>query len=186
MQFQDNRNNKKQFTPINHQIRSPKVLCIDHENNNLGVIDTQQALKLAEKQNLDLVQITFNRDGFPTCRILNYDKFKYEQSKKQKVANKKQREAVVKIKEIKFRPSTDINDLKTKASKADSFLEEGYKIKVSVLLKGREINYKDLACETLENFLSFVSNMQIVEKLSINGKILSVIIQKKISNDNNK
>lgn len=180
MSFQNSNNSQnKNFTPINHQIKAPKVLCIDCNNDNIGIIDTYKALKLANEQGLDLVQIAVSVDRTPTCRITNYGKFKYEQSKKQKAAAKSQRESVSKIKEIKFRPSTDVNDLKTKANKAAEFLDEGHKVKISILFKGREISYQEVAYETLNTFLNLIPTMQVIEKPLVIGRVLSVLGQKK-------
>lgn len=178
---------KRDFTPINRQIRAPKVLCIDNEDNNMGVIDTFQALKIAEEKNLDLVQVSpSSREKPPTCRIMDYGKFKYQQSKNMKSAAKKARENEIKVKEIKFRPNTGINDLKTKAVKAEEFLNEGHKVKISILFKGREISHQDLGKQTLQTFVDLVSNMVLVEQPVLNGKVLSAVGAKESNNDNNR
>jgi translation initiation factor IF-3 len=176
---------KREYTPINHQIRTPRVLCIDHLNNNLGEISTSEALKIANEQGLDLVQVSFNsKQNLPTCKILDYSKYKYQQSKNQKAAAKKQRENEIKLKEIKFRPCTDINDLKTKANKAQEFLDEGHNVKVSIVFKGREITHQDLARETLNQFMDFLPETHFMNKPTILGKILSVMLVRK-NNDHN-
>ncbi|HVI42753.1 MAG TPA: translation initiation factor IF-3, partial [Anaerovoracaceae bacterium] len=129
---------------INHQIRGQKVFCINHENVNLGLIPLSQALNLAQEHGLDLVQVSApSKDRAPTCKILDSGKYKYDLSKKKKEAEKKQREAIVKTKEIKFRPTTDLNDLKTKARKAEGFIEEGCRVKISITFKGREISHQE-------------------------------------------
>lgn len=178
---QNGQNSKKRdFTPINHQIRNPKVLCIDHENNNLGLIDTSKALEIARNQELDLVQITFDpKNNVPTCKILDYGKYKYQQSINQKEQNKKQRESEIKIKEIKLRPTTCDNDLKIKSVKAQEILDGGDKVKVSIIFKGRELNYKENAYDVYNKFISYIINFQIIESPSLNGKILTAILQSK-------
>ncbi len=179
--FNRNRNNNNNFVPINHQIRTPTVRCIDAEGNNLGIIDKIEAIKLAQDSKLDLIQVTpgdFNNP--PTCRILDYGKYKYELSKRQKDNAKKQRESAVKIKEIKFRPGTDQNDLKTKAVKTQEILEDGDRVKVSIFFKGREIAHKNVGMETLNKFLAMVPNMQLLGEPTQQGKILSVIGTKKL------
>lgn len=171
---------KRDFTPINHQIRNPKVLCIDHENNNLGLIDTLKALEIARNNELDLVQVSFNaKDQIPTCKILDYGKYKYQQSLNLKSAAKKQRESEIKIKEIKMRPVTGEGDLKIKAKKAQEILDEGDKVKISIVFKGREVNYKENAFETYNLFVSFLPEMQVIEGPTLMGKVLFAMGQKK-------
>jgi translation initiation factor IF-3 len=171
-------NSSKYF--LNHQIRAPKVLCIDDEVNH-GIISLQDALRLAESKGLDLVQISAQPGQVPTAKILDYSKFKYEQAKKDKLSKKKQRESAIEIKEIKFRPSTAENDLRTKARQAQGFLEEGNKVKISIVFHGRELSHKEVADNTLQIFLSLIPEAQIVSPASLNGKDLIVIIEKRSS-----
>lgn len=177
------RNNRNSFNRekyfVNHFIRAKKVRCIS-DNENYGVIQIDDALKLANDAGLDLVQISNGNDGIPTCKILNYSKFKYEQSKKEKLAKKKQRENTIKVKEIKFRPSTDDNDLKTKAKRAQEFLDDGNKLKVTIVFKGRELNYKEIAQETLNKFVNFLDGYEFENAPSLSGKFLTVILFKKV------
>lgn len=173
-----NSGNKRDQTPINRQIRGFKVFCIDHEGKNLGLIDTNEALKIAQDNDLDLVQIAF-KDNVSTCKILDYGKFKFQQSKNVKAALKKQREAEIKTKEIKLRPQTDLNDLKIKAVKALEILNDGDRVKISIVFKGRELNYKELAYDQYHRFLELLPEMQIIESPAINGKILSALGMKK-------
>ena len=175
-----NNSKKRDFTPINHQIRNPKILCIDHENNNLGLIDTSKALEIARNNNLDLIQVSFNaKDNVPTCKILDYGKYKYTLSLNEKAAKKKQRESEIKIKEIKLRPVTQENDLKIKADKAREILSEGDKVKISIIFKGRELNYKENGFDTYDKFIALVPEMQIIEGPSLLGKVLFAMGQKK-------
>lgn len=174
-----NNQKKRDFTPINNQIRSSKVVCIDNNDKNLGEIDTSEALKIAYDAGLDLVQVSSGKNRYPTCKVLDYGKYKYQQSKNQKAAAKKQRENTIKTKEIQFRPSTEINDLKVKAEKAKEILNEGDHVRISVLFKGRELSYQDLAKETLNQFLMLIPDINIIERPTMSGKTLSVLIQKK-------
>lgn len=164
---------------VNRSIRAPKVLCIDKDNVNLGVISTYEALKLAEDNGLDLVQVNWNGKEPPTCKILNYGKFKYEASKKQKLAAKHQRESEIKVKEIKFRPATDLNDLRVKAKHAEDFLNEGFRVKVCLVFKGREISHQNFGMETFDIFISLLPGAQFLNKPSMEGKEMSVILFKK-------
>ncbi len=165
---------------VGRAIRSPKVLCIDSEGKNLGVISTYDAIRLAEDNGLDLVQMNFGAKGsYPTCKIMNYGKFKYETTKKQKEAAKKQRQAEVKTKEIKFRPNTSTNDLQIKAKHAEDFLNEGHRVKVSLVCKGREMSHQDIAYDTFQIFLEMLSNITILNNPSFEGKEMSALICKK-------
>lgn len=165
----------KQRVYINHQIRSSEVLCIDHNDNKLGVIPIRKALDIAKENDLDLVQVSASNGSPPTCKILDYGKYKYNMSKKQKAIAKKQREQASKVKEIKFRPSTNTNDLQTKAKQAVSFLEHGHKLKISIMFKGRELSHKEVAYETLQEFLAMLPEIQIIKDPSMEGRALSVM-----------
>ena len=168
-----NSDSKQKFY-INNQIRSSEVLCIDHNDEKIGIIPTRQALEMARENDLDLVQIAI-ADGIPTCKILDYGKFKFNLSKKQKAAAKRQREQASKIKEIKFRPSTDTNDLQTKARQANAFLADGHKLKISIMFKGRELSHKEVAYDTLDEFLEMLPGIQIIKDATIEGRSLSVM-----------
>jgi translation initiation factor IF-3 len=162
---------------VNFQIRAAHVLCIDHVGVNRGVIPIREALGLATASGLDLVQIGFAQNGNPpTCKILDYSKFKYEQSKKDRLSKKKQRESLTEIKEIKFRPSTAENDLRIKAKQAQKFLDDGDKVKITVMFHGRELAHKDIAYNTLRTFLSFVSG-RLISEPSLNGRDLVVMLE---------
>lgn len=172
--------NKRDVTPINRQIRAQKVLCIDHEGNNLGLIDTVKALEIAEDNDLDLVQISYNsKDNLTTCKILDYGKYKYTMSLNLKAAAKKQRESEIKIKEIKLRPVTDTNDLKIKAAKAKEILDGGDKVRINIVFKGRELSYKDNGYEVYNSFIALLPDIQIIESPSFNGRLLTALGVKK-------
>ena len=143
MAYQHHRS-QKQTTPelkINNEIRARMVRLVgdDIEGQN-QVISTFQALKMAEEQQLDLVEISPNADP-PVCRIMNYSKFQYQQKKKQKEI--KAKTAKVVMKEIRFGPNTDDHDYNFKLKHAINFLEEGAKLKTFVFFKGRSIVYKE-------------------------------------------
>lgn len=139
-------------------IKDPKVYLIDHENNNIGLIDTREALSMAKNAGLDLVMISQGKGDNPgTCKILDLGKYKYDQEKREKVAKKKQRENAVKIKEVKFRPSTDENDLLTKARQLQEFLDEGNRLKVTIMFRGREMAHKNIGSEQIGKFADMIS-----------------------------
>lgn len=165
---------------INYGIRATQVLCIDHLNNNLGVIPFAEAMNIAKENNLDLVQMAPpGKDRPPTVRIIDHGRHKYDLSKKKKEADKRQRENIIKIKEIKFRPTTGDNDLKIKARQADDFLKEGHKVKVSVTFKGREMTHQEVALDTLEIFLGLVTLGELESQPMLDNKNLTVFLIKK-------
>ena len=153
------------------------MLCIDGENVNRGVLPTSDALNLARKSGLDLVQISkTSTEEVPTCKILDYSKFKFEQSKRDRQTRKKQRESTGKVKEIKFRPSTDVHDLGIKAKQAGKFLAAGHKVKATIVFKGREMSYVDDSRSTLREFVEMIPNAQMFSVPSVNGRQLSALI----------
>jgi translation initiation factor IF-3 len=135
-------------------------------------------MSLAEKAELDLVQITPARNGnVPICKILDYGKYKYELSKRKKDQNRKQRESAVKTKEVKLRPTTDINDLKTKVRHANKFISDGCRVKVVVTFKGREMAHKHIGREKLDLFLDLVEpEFKVINEPSMDGKHMSTLI----------
>lgn len=171
---------KKEYgPPVNMLIRARKVIVIDKDNNNIGAFSISEAIKMAQDSGLDLVQVSKVGEEVPTCRILDYGKYKYEQDKKKKVAAKKQRESLSKVKEIKLRPSTDLNDLKIKASKTEEFINDGHKVKVTVVFKGRELSHREIGYETLNTFISLCSNAEQTSSPIIDGRVLSTLLSKK-------
>ncbi len=144
---------------INEAIRLNSIICIDQDNKNLGTMYTKEALKMAFDLGLDLVQVNPpGKDRLATCKIMNFSKWKYENDKKAKEAAKKQKEQMVKVKEIKLRPNIALNDLTLKAKHADEFLAEGCKVQVSFMFKGRESSNTDVAISTLQEFLELTHN----------------------------
>jgi translation initiation factor IF-3 len=123
---------------INDMIRHPQIRLIGGDGSQLGVVTVDEALRIAENDGLDLVEVSANADP-PVCRIMNYDKFRYEQAKKEQEAKKKQ--TTVETKEIKFRPKTDDHDLNFKIRSVIKFLQQKNKVKLTMRFRGREIVY---------------------------------------------
>jgi translation initiation factor IF-3 len=123
---------------INQDIDYREVRLIDADGSQRGVVSTRAALEIAQEQGLDLVEVSDKADP-PVCRIMNFDKFRYELKKKQQEAKKKQ--TVIETREIKFRPKTEEHDLAFKIRKIREFLEEKNKVKVTMRFRGREIVY---------------------------------------------
>jgi len=172
-------NRKNDFVPFNCKIRAKQVRCINADGDNLGIIPIEEALSIAGDSKLDLVQISNGKDGVPICRITDYGKYKYDISKRKKESARKQRETAIKTKEIKFRPSTDTNDLQVKATKAAAILNDGDRVKVSIMFKGREITHKEVGMDALHKFLELVPNGQFMSPPAMQGRILSVLLDKR-------
>lgn len=168
------RSNNRVF--INRNIRAKEVRCIDQDEKNLGVIKTFEAISLAQAAGLDLVMISASDNKIPVCKIIDSGKYKYDMSKKQKDIARKQRESTVKVKEIKFRPTTDINDLKTKAKHAEKFLSDGCKIKVSIKFKGREMSHKNIAYDRIFEFVNLIGIAQVDENPRMDGRNMTCML----------
>jgi translation initiation factor IF-3 len=135
----------------NRDIRIPKVQLIDAEGQNLGVVATEQALKMAEEAGLDLVEISPNAEP-PVCKILDLGKLKYANQKKAAEARKKQK--IVEVKEIKMRPNIDTHDYEVKMKAMGRFFEEGDKVKVTLKFRGREMAHQELGMKLLQQVKS--------------------------------
>ncbi|RRN80405.1 MULTISPECIES: translation initiation factor IF-3 [Pseudoxanthomonas] len=125
----------------NHEIRVPRVRVIGSDGEMIGVLSRDEALRLAEEEDLDLVEIQPNADP-PVCKIMDFGKFKFEQQKRASEAKKKSKQ--VEIKEVKFRPVTDEGDYQIKLRNMRRFLEDGDKVKVNIRFRGREMSHQEL------------------------------------------
>lgn len=130
----------------NREIRIPRVQLINEEGQNLGIVPTDQALKMAEEAGLDLVEISPNAEP-PVCKILDLGKLKYANQKKAAEARKKQK--IVEVKEIKMRPNIDTHDYEVKMKAMNRFFEEGDKVKVTLKFRGREMAHQELGMKLL-------------------------------------
>jgi translation initiation factor IF-3 len=132
---------------VNREIRAREVRVIDPEGKQLGILPVVEALRAAANANLDLVEVSPKSDP-PVCRIMDYGKYKYQQSKKAHEAKKKQ--AVVHLKEVKMRPKTEEHDFQFKLRHIQEFLKEGNKTKVTIVFRGRELAHPDLGRNMLK------------------------------------
>jgi translation initiation factor IF-3 len=140
----------------------------------LGVYTVRDAIKLSEERGLDLVEIAPQATP-PVCKIIDFGKFKYEQQKREKIQKKNQTVSV--LKEIRLHPNTDVHDFEFKAKHAINFLEEGNKVKVSVLFKGREMAYTDQGEELLNRFVEKMEDISKVESpIKLEGRNMTVIL----------
>ncbi|TQF00524.1 MAG: translation initiation factor IF-3 [Spiribacter salinus] len=132
---------------INEDIQVPNVRLIDENGEQVGIVPTAEAIQRAEGVSLDVVELDPNADP-PVCRVMDFGKWKFEQSKKQQAAKKKQKQ--IQVKEVKFRPGTDSGDYEVKLKNLKRFLEEGDKIKITLRFRGREMAHQELGLELLE------------------------------------
>jgi len=155
----------------------PKILLIDAEGNKVGVVPTREALQKAQESELDLVEIAPQAKP-PVCRIMDYGKFLFEQSKKRHAAKKRQKQ--VQIKEIKLRPATDEGDYQVKLRNLVRFLEEGDKTKITLRFRGRELTHQDLGVGLLKRLETDLAEYGIVEQYArLEGKQMVMIIAPK-------
>ena len=167
----------KQELPINGQIRAREVQLIGENGEKLGVVDFREALNMAEEKKLDLVLVSPNAKPI-VCKIMNYGKYKFEQSKKQKEAKKKQK--TMEIKEIRVTPNIEEHDFGFKAKNARKFIEAGNKLKITVRFRGREINNSKAGEAVLNRFIEELSDIALAEKKpKLEGKNMFVILSKK-------
>lgn len=146
---------------INEEIREREVRLIDADGSQLGVVPIRKAQEIAEERKLDLVNVAPTAKP-PVCKIMDYGKYKYELAKKEKEAKKKQR--VINVKEIRLTPNIEIHDLTTKAKRANEFLGDGDKVKVSVRFRGREMGHTEIGIEVLNDFANLTKDHGIIEK----------------------
>lgn len=140
---------------INEQIRDREVKVIDNEGKLLGTLNINDALHIAETAGMDLVKIAPNSVP-PTCKLLNYDKYRFELIKKEKEAKKNQK--IVKLKEVQLSIVIDIGDIKVKAKRANSFIADGDKVKVVIRMRGRQNKRPELAYKILNDFFEMMEN----------------------------
>jgi len=142
---------KEKDMPINEQIRVKQMLVIGPNGEQLGIKSKEEALTLASYAGFDLVLINDKGDN-PVCKLMDYNKFKYEKKKKQKESMKKQKENNAEMKEYRLSPNIDVHDFNTKLKNATKYLEKGHKIKLSIRFKGREMQFTDKGKDVLLKF----------------------------------
>jgi translation initiation factor IF-3 len=159
---------------VNHRIRVPEVLVIGPDGGNLGVLQTQEALKKARELELDLVEVS-PKARPPVCKILDFGKFKYDEKKKAAQARKNQ--FIVELKEIKLRPKTDDHDIEFKVRNARGFLQEGHRVKFTVRFRGREITHPEKAREQIDFIMKALEDIATIEtRPSIEARAMSCIV----------
>lgn len=169
----------KQELQINEEIRDKEILLIDTDGTKVGIISAKEAQRLAYEKDLDLVKIAPTAKP-PVCRILDYNKFKFEQAKKEKEARKNQK--TVEIKEIRMFSAIDTHDFNTKVNQAQKFLKNGDKIKISVRFRKRAIAHPQLGEELLDKFKEACSEFGAVDKpAKMEGRSIVMFMSPKTS-----
>lgn len=159
---------------VNEEIRVREVRVIDGNGEQLGIMHPRDALQLAMERGLDLVEVAPTAHP-PVCRIMDYGKYRYEQSKKEREAKKHQK--LVTIKEVRMTPKIDEHDFQVKVRNAEKFLRDGDKVKVSIRFRGREIVHADLAEEILKKLAQQVSEVAQVERTPrVEGRSMIMIL----------
>lgn len=168
--------NRARETRVNERIRAREVRLIDEEGQMVGVMTSGQALAMARDRGLDLVEVSPMAVP-PVCKLLDYGRFKYEQSKKENEARKHQK--VSELKEIRLSPRTDDHDLSVKTRKIEEFLAEGDKVKVGVRFRGRELAHPELGRQLLEKIIADLKSIAVIERPPLmEGKIMSMIVSR--------
>ena len=159
---------------INEQIRDREVRVISEQGEQLGIMSSRDALRLAREAELDLVKISPNAKP-PVCKIIDYGKFRYEQARKEKEARRKQH--IVEIKEIRLSPNIDTNDLNTKSNNARKFLEKGDKVKITLRFRGREMAHVSATRHILDDFAENLKDIAVIEKpAKLEGRSMSIVL----------
>ncbi|HEX7340137.1 MAG TPA: translation initiation factor IF-3 [Rhodanobacteraceae bacterium] len=156
MATQDTKRNRR-----NHEIRVPRVRVIDANGEQAGILSRDDALNMAREAGLDLVEIQPNGDP-PVCRIMDFGKFLFEQQKKASAARKKTKQ--VEIKEVKFRPVTEVGDYQIKMRNVLKFLEAGNKVKITIRFRGREMRHQEFGRELADRIATDVGEFGVVEQ----------------------
>lgn len=164
---------------LNEQIRAKEVMVIGPNGEQLGVKPIKDALTLSSYAGFDLVLINPNSNP-PVCKIMDYNKFKYENKKRQKENLKKQRENNLEIKEYRLSVTIDVHDFNTRLNNSSKYLEKGHKIKVSIRFKGREMAHQELGKNVLLRFADALNEISVIEqKPTLDGRVMTMVLAPK-------
>ena len=162
---------------INEEIRIREVRVTSASGEQLGIMQTRDALRMAEEQHLDLVEVAPKAKP-PVCRIMDFGKYRYEQQKREKEAKKRQK--VITVKEVKLRPNIEQHDFDVKLKNALRFLEEGNKVKVTIMFRGRELSHPELGREVLDKVSAQLKELVSIERdAKLEGKNMTMILAPK-------
>ena len=162
---------------INGQIRDKEVRVIGEDGEQLGIMSSREAMKLAQEAELDLVKIAPKAQP-PVCKIIDYGKYRYELARKEKEAKKKQK--TVEVKEVRLSPNIETNDLNTKVNNAKKFISKGNKVKVTLRFRGREMAHMQPSKHILDDFAKLLEDVAVVEKpAKLEGRSMSMVLTEK-------
>ncbi|MFQ5751517.1 MAG: translation initiation factor IF-3 [bacterium] len=168
---------KKKLPQVNEQITAAKVRLIDTDGKQIGIVDKSEAIEIAMNRGMDLVELSPDAAP-PVCKIMDYGKYKYQQSKKEKITKKKQH--VINVKEIRLRPKIEDHDFNFKTNHARKFLEKGNKVKASVLFRGREMTHKEFAKTLLERMAAELDDIAKIDREPLmEGRMMIMCLTKK-------
>lgn len=172
---------------INTEIKAPSIRVISEDGQQVGILTVAEALKIAQEEGVDLIEIVPNATP-PVCKLMDFGKYRYEQSKREKLQKKHQH--VTHVKEIRFHPNTDTHDFEFKTRHAREFLMNGDKVKATVVFKGREITYQDQGKQMLDRFAERVADIaRIEQEATMEGRQMVAIFvpdKKKKTSESNK
>ena len=162
---------------INEQIRDREIRLIGEDGQQLGIMSSREAMKIAREAELDLVKIAPQAKP-PVCKIIDYGKYRYELARKEKEAKKKQK--TIEVKEVRLSPNIDSNDLNTKIASARKFIEKGNKVKVTLRFRGREMAHVQQSKHILDDFAKQLEDVATVEKAAkLEGRNMSMVLTEK-------
>ena len=162
---------------INEQIRDREVRLIGADGEQLGIVSSREAQKIADEAGLDLVKIAPNAKP-PVCKVIDYGKYRYEQARKEKDAKKKQK--TVELKEIRLSPNIEANDLNTKMNAAKKFLAKGNKVKITLRFRGREMAHMNASKHIRDDIAENLSDVAVVEKApKVEGRSIGMVLAEK-------
>ena len=162
---------------INERIRDREVRLVSESGEQLGLMSSREALKLAREADLDLVKIAPNAKP-PVCKIIDYGKYRYELARKEKEAKKKQK--TMEVKEVRLSPNIDTNDLNTKANQARKFITKGDKVKVTLRFRGREMAHVNYSKQILDSFYEKLEDIAVIDKnAKMEGRSMVMFLSQK-------
>ena len=175
------RQNERRDVLMNDEIDASEVRVVGEDKEALGIMGIGEALNLADEQGVDLLLVVPDASP-PVCRLIEYSKFKYEKTKAEKDAKKKQRESVIETKELKMRPGTDVHDYQVKVRAAQKFIDKGFRVKLTLQFRGREMEFKEIGRQMFERFVEDLGGNSVVNVESearMQGRQMLMVISKK-------
>eukprot|EP00889_Picochlorum_renovo_P003859 jgi/Picre1/30889/NNA_006248.t1 len=171
----------RRFGVAAEEIDASEVRVIGEDKEPLGIMSRSEALQMAEDQEVDLILVVPGATP-PVCRLIEYSKFNYEKTKAEKDAKKKQRENAIETKELKMRPGTDVHDYQVKVRAAQKFIDKGFRVKLTLQFRGREMEFKDIGREMFDRFVEDLGGpgeVSIEQAAKMQGRQMNMILAKK-------